>query len=137
MESREGEGILSIKFVETFIQLLDDDNEIVIENGIVVEGNGLCAIYDLEEEYFNFVCTTQLELETILSTRNLQMKELDEDEKTCSECAKLMQEGYYFESDGTMYCSKECLIKVIPWQKYVAIYDNGNGDAYWTDWYDC
>lgn len=45
-----------------------------------------------------------------------------------------MLEGFYFESDGTMYCSEKCLLKVITWSEYLLIHDNGNGDAYWTEW---
>ncbi len=64
-----------------------------------MEGNGFCAIYDTTEEYFKFVCTRRLELETILATRFLQMKVLEENERRfCSQFGNAMQEGYYFES---------------------------------------
>ena len=35
------------------------------------------------------------------------MKDPEEDERLCSECGTPMQEGFYFESDGTQYCSEE------------------------------
>ncbi|WP_342507326.1 hypothetical protein [Sporosarcina sp. FSL K6-2383] len=55
----------------------------------------------------------------------------------CSQCGTPMQERFIFEPDATQYCSEECLKQVITWEDYLAIHDNGNGDAYWTDWYDC
>ncbi|WP_210471696.1 hypothetical protein [Sporosarcina sp. 6E9] len=66
---------------------------------------------------------------------NLQVENTDE--RLCSQCNIPMFEGFYFESNGTHYCSEECLTKVISWQEYLMIYDDGNGDAFWTDWYDC
>lgn len=73
----------------------------------------------------------------MLVTQGLRMKDPEEEEPLCSECGITMQEGFYFESDGTQYCSEKCLTKVITWDEYLAIHDDGNGDAYWTDWYDC
>ena len=57
-------------------------------------------------------------------------------ERVCDECTAEMTEGYVFESDSTQYCSRECLEKVVTWEEYLAIYDEGNGDAYWTVWND-
>lgn len=65
------------------------------------------------------------------------MKDPEEDGRLYSECGVPMQEGFYFESDVTQYCCEICLTKVITWGEYLAIHDVGDGDAYWTDWYDC
>lgn len=116
--------------------MLEENGETRVENGVLVESDGICAIYDMDEECFKFVCTLRFELDTILATQNLHMKEVEEDERRCSECGKSMKEGFYFESDETQYCSEECLLKVITWEEYLKIHDNGNGDAYWTDWND-
>jgi len=98
---------------ETLVQVIHDDGEVVVKRGIWVEGEGLCAIYDLDEGHFKFVCTTRFELNIMLATQDLRMKDPKEDERLCSECGVPMQEGYYFESDGTQYCGEECLTKVI------------------------
>ena len=119
------------------IQLLDDSGKIVIQNAILVESDRVCTIYDMDEEDFKFICTTLIELNTILASQGLRMKDQEEDERYCSECGVEMDEGFVFESDTTLYCSEKCLTKVITWDEYLAIHDNGNGDAYWTDWYDC
>lgn len=118
---------------KTEIQLLEDNGEIYLEKGVLIEGDGLCAIY--VNGYFDFVCTAGYELDHILATQNLTLKEVKE-ERLCSQCESPMQEGFYFESDGTQYCSEECLTKVISWKGYLKIHENGNGDAYWTDLYD-
>ncbi|MTD31119.1 hypothetical protein GIW82_08600 [Planomicrobium sp. YIM 101495] len=52
----------------------------------------------------------------------------------CSSCKKPLEEGYYFETDATGYCSKACLSHKMSWDEYLAIHDDGNGDAYWTSW---
>ncbi len=126
-----------MNFKSIGIQVLDDSGSIVVQNGILVESDQFCAIYDIDEGHFKFVCTTSLELSIMLATQDLRMKDPEEDESLCSQCGTPMQEGFYFESDGTQYCGEECLTKVITWDEYLAIHDNGNGDAYWTDWYDC
>lgn len=118
---------------KTNIQLLEDNGEVYLENGVLIEGDGLCAIY--VDGYFDFVCTTIMELGHILAARNLIIQELKE-ERLCSQCDSTMKEGFYFESDGTQYCSEDCLKKVISWKEYLKIYDNGKGDAYWTSWED-
>lgn len=125
--------LLEFNVEKTGIQLLEDDGEVYLEKGTLIEGDGLCAIY--VDEYFDFVCTTISELGHMLAARNLIIKELKE-ERLCSQCKSSMQDGFYFESDGTQYCSADCLKKVISWKEYLKIYDNGKGDAYWTSWED-
>ena len=44
-----------------------------------------------------------------------------------------MQERFVFELDATQYCSEKCLMQVITWEDYLAMHDNGGGDAYWTE----
>ncbi|AOV06458.1 hypothetical protein [Sporosarcina ureilytica] len=124
---------MKINLEETEIQLLDDNGDVFLEKGILIEGDGLCAIYS--NGSFDFVCTAGYELDHILTSQNLTLQELTE-ERLCSHCKSPMQEGFYFESDGTQYCSKECLTKVISWGEYLDIYDNGDGNAYWTAWED-
>ena len=116
---------------KTSIQLLEDNGEVYLEKCILIVGDGLCVIY--ADGYFDFVCTAISELGHILAARNLIIKELKE-ERHCSQCESPMQRGFYFESDGTQYCSKECLTNVISWEEYLKIHDDGNGDAYWTSW---
>ena len=54
--------------------------------------------------------------------------------RTCSECGKGMNEGYCVESGEAYYCSDECLHKHISSAEWEDLYDDGNGDSYWTDW---
>lgn len=124
---------MELQLTKTEIQLIEQNGEIYLDKGLLIEGDGLCAIYS--EGSFDFVCTADYELGHILATQNLTIKEVKE-ERLCSECRKPMQEGFYFESDCTQYCSEACLTKVISWSEYMKIYDDGNGDAYWTSWED-
>lgn len=55
-------------------------------------------------------------------------------EKICSECGKHMNSGYCIENGLEYYCSDECLHKNYTDEEYEQLYDNGNGDSYWTEW---
>ncbi|MBQ3944106.1 MAG: hypothetical protein II670_00645 [Alphaproteobacteria bacterium] len=55
--------------------------------------------------------------------------------RICDECGKPMIEGYVVDGCDT-YCSDECLHKHITDEEYNELYDNGNGNTYWTTWYE-
>lgn len=56
--------------------------------------------------------------------------------RVCDNCGKVMQEGYCIEDGVSHYCCDECLHTEITEEEYIALYDNGNGSSYWTEWYD-
>ena len=119
---------MNLLVMKTSIQLIKDDDEIYLHEALLIEGDGLCAIY--AGDSFDFVSTTRSELDRILATQDLKIKELVDDVRLCSQCNIPMLEGFYFESDGTQYCSEKCLTKVISWQEYLKLHNNGNGDAF-------
>lgn len=53
----------------------------------------------------------------------------------CNECRKPMIVGYVVNGCDT-YCSDECMHKRLSGQEYKELYDDGNGDTYWTVWYE-
>ena len=54
--------------------------------------------------------------------------------RICSECGKLMDEGFCISDGLEYYCSEECLTKNMTLDEYYELYDDGNGDSYWTEW---
>lgn len=61
--------------------------------------------------------------------------ELDIDtHKVCTHCGKIMREGYCIENGVAYYCSDECLNAEMTMEEYKELYDNGEGDSYYTDW---
>lgn len=66
--------------------------------------------------------TTQWDLEDALG------------ERRCSHCHKIMTEGYCIESGEEYYCSDECLHEHYTDEEYLELYDEGDGDTYWTQW---
>lgn len=54
--------------------------------------------------------------------------------RECSECGCLMIEGYCIENGLHYYCSDKCLEKNMTREEFLNLYDEGNGDSYWTDW---
>ena len=55
--------------------------------------------------------------------------------RICDECGKPMLEGYVVNGCD-VYCSEECLHKHLTDKEFNYLYDNGNGDTYWTTWYE-
>lgn len=54
--------------------------------------------------------------------------------RVCSECGCLMDKGYCIEDGQEYYCSDDCLRQNMTDEEYNKLYDNGNGDTYWTEW---
>jgi hypothetical protein len=54
--------------------------------------------------------------------------------RICDECGEVMTQGYCINDGDEHYCSDECLHKHYTQDEYLEMYDDGNGDSYWTDW---
>ena len=54
----------------------------------------------------------------------------------CDECGKEMWEGFCIDGGLEYYCSEECLHKNISEEEFEELYDDGNGDSYWTEWFE-
>lgn len=74
----------------------------------------------------------------LLNTLQEEIKELIDlyDYRVCSHCGKIISEGYCIENGDAYYCSDECLCANMKYEEYVELYNNGNGDSYWTTWGD-
>lgn len=63
---------------------------------------------------------------------------LGEDEsavrRVCSHCGMPIVEGYCINNGESYYCSDECLHEHMTQEEYLELYDEGNGDSYWTEW---
>ena len=94
---------------------------------------------DFEENEIQTGSVTCLSKMDLLNTLLEQVKEQIEnyaeenDIRVCSECGKLMDMGYNI-GDAEYYCSDECLTKNMSYDEYLELYDEGNGDSYWTEW---
>lgn len=72
--------------------------------------------------------------ELINKLQNIVNNEEEKETRTCTECGKEMTQGYCIENGEEYYCSDECLHKHYTQDEYLEMYDNGNGDSYWTEW---
>jgi hypothetical protein len=54
----------------------------------------------------------------------------------CDECGKGMREGYVIEGGVAHYCTDDCLHKNMTPAEFEELYDDGDGDSYWTEWDD-
>lgn len=54
--------------------------------------------------------------------------------RTCTHCSKSMTKGYCIDNGCEYYCSDECLHEHYTEEEYLDMYDNGEGDSYWTEW---
>ena len=55
--------------------------------------------------------------------------------RICNNCKKRMQEGFVINSGCEYYCSDDCLHTKYTQEEYMELYDEGEGDSYWTDWH--
>ena len=55
--------------------------------------------------------------------------------RICEECGCPIIEGYVVNGCVT-YCSDDCLHKHVSEEEFDALYNNGDGDTYWTTWYE-
>ena len=60
----------------------------------------------------------------------------EEHYRICSECGKVMYEGFCIDNGAEYYCSEYCLHKNLTEEEYEELYDDGRGDSYWTSWLD-
>lgn len=56
--------------------------------------------------------------------------------RICSECRKKMYEGYCIEDGLYYYCGDKCLEKNMTKSEFEELYNEGEGDSYWTEWED-
>lgn len=54
----------------------------------------------------------------------------------CSACHKQMTQGYCIENGVDYACNVECLHQLMTQEEFDELYDDGNGDTYWTEWDD-
>lgn len=57
--------------------------------------------------------------------------------RKCSECGKGMNEGYVINGGVAHYCSDACMHKHVSADEFEELYDDGDGDSYWTEWDEC
>lgn len=53
--------------------------------------------------------------------------------RRCSECGRLMREGYCVDSGVAYYCSKDCLHSDFSDEEWIEEYEN-NDQSYYTEW---
>ena len=95
--------------------------------------NGLLTIDFLEQKETNALMVAISILDHI--DNDLYEELYNEHIRKCSKCGNIMEQGYCIENGIDYYCSEECLHKEITEEEWQRLYDNGNGDSYWTTWY--
>jgi len=54
--------------------------------------------------------------------------------RKCSSCGQGMNKGFVINSGEQHFCSEPCIrVKYTP-EEYKELHDDGNGDAYYTEW---
>ena len=56
--------------------------------------------------------------------------------RICEICNRPMIEGYCIDDGREHYCSDECLHHRYRNEEFETMYDNGNGNSYWTVWWE-
>lgn len=74
------------------------------------------------------------EIKETLDYFNERYESETEQLRICNECGNIMNEGYCIDNGCEYYCSEDCLHKHYTEEEYLKMYDNGNGDSYYTEW---
>jgi hypothetical protein len=56
---------------------------------------------------------------------------------SCSVCGADMEQGYCVDAGLAYYCTEECLRKDYTAEQWEEMYDDGNGESYYTTWEPC
>lgn len=107
----------NIKELQRSIEHYDNELSDYYENKIQEVLNYIDT-YCLDDEYYT-------DIKTILTSDNLRL---------CSHCSKPMSKGYCIDNGEQYYCSDECLHEHYTEEEFEELYDDGNGDSYWTEW---
>lgn len=54
--------------------------------------------------------------------------------RTCSHCGADITAGGYVINGGDEYCCEHCHAEHFTPEEWAEMYDDGNGDSYWSDW---
>lgn len=81
-------------------------------------------------ETFNKVITDEGKLDEIINI----LEEADINIRQCSSCNKLMVEGYVIENGEEYYCCDKCLESNMTREEFEELYNDGEGDSYFTQW---
>ena len=54
--------------------------------------------------------------------------------RLCANCGAPMADGFHVDFMGCNYCSMGCMLMEVSYKDYLAAYDNGKGDSYYTQW---
>lgn len=56
------------------------------------------------------------------------------DKRFCDNCGRYMTRGYVIENGCEYYCSDDCLHTRYSEEEYLKLYNDGDGDSYYTEW---
>lgn len=80
-------------------------------------------------------CLVGAELAWFTWDARAQVLGIEAEFRHCDECGEIMYEGFCVEGGASYYCSEGCLHKHFTPEEWDEMYDDGNGDSYWTQWY--
>ena len=83
---------------------------------------------------------TIIKLTEFINEHNVPEDDVEEiaellDIRVCSVCGDLMHEGYVIDNGSCWYCTDECMnADGMTREEFEELFDDGNGDSYWTEW---
>lgn len=129
------------KFNELRISTMDYEQRAVAINTLVDEVNKKVKDFDYDNSIYTcYEDTLKYLIEEVVNEcnfrdfqdkNNLGYLEL----RICDCCGNLMAQGYTINEGDEYYCSDECLHKHYTEEEFNELYDNGEGDSYYTEWY--
>ena len=85
---------------------------------------------DINLENYDWMVSDTLELTEITEDTNIRLCS----NKKCPNPTKNIKEGYCIENGEEYYCCDDCLHSKYTDEEFQEMYDDGNGDTYYTEW---
>lgn len=86
--------------------------------------------YGIYLDHYDWMISDTLELQEITEDTHIR----NCSNKKCPTPTKNMKEGYCIAGGEEYYCCKECLNAKYTDEEFEEMYDDGEGDSYWTEW---
>ena len=114
----------AIKEIEDYVEHFDEDEH--IEMWVQARNSGVHGVPSIKE-----LVKDAEEIHRMLD----EMSEyISNHIRICSECGKVMVEGYLVNSGDEYYCNDECLHKHYTEEEWNNMYSDDSDENYWTSW---
>lgn len=124
--------------VEKFLELIKVRDDEFVKNCITEQPPVNRDDLDRSDEAGRVIDLVEIANQILNDYEKEQLKDICDNQEVevriCSVCNDLMYEGYCIEEGSAYYCSDKCRDTEMTQEEFDELYDDGDGDTYWTQW---